>query len=643
MHMKRLFLLLAVIFISGCIGGQTAKVDINNGVVIDKFTADPKDVFDFQTVTFTADLSNVGGTTADDVTLRLLGVENAWRQQGGSGTVSEVTKGPFQLKPPNLKDNIPGGSRFFDITLTAPDLNEGDKATFPVKARAEFSYSTTGSIIVKILSVNQNRILSDKGQTILDAVKESNSEGPVKFKFVRGSTPLVIDPDESATIERDFRFEISNVGAGYPITDNTVGKVGGSSRGSRIRLQAPSGITLKSCDGTTGTSESFSANLRSDGKAPISCTVSINTADWRTKSEGSLIFNVELNYKYFVDSEVSVNIQGTKQGDISRPAGAPVGPSGVGATPVPGATPGPPVVLPPTTPASGATSSDLRPTIIVTFNKPLDANSIANSIIVTGPDGTVAGSTAQGGGNGENAVFIPNTVLRADATYTVTVLASIKSRDGFNLANPYTFTFKTPASDTTPPTLTLGSPALEALVNSRTVTLSMSTNEAATCRILATGETLSSIDGRAHQLTKTNLADGQQTFTIRCKDAAGNENVAANDLIFRFTVDATAPTVATIVPTNAATAVSKTPDITITFSEKMNKATVASAFSLKAGSTAIAVGSPLWSADDLSVTLRPSAALAGSTEHTVTLSTDAKDLAGNPLASAFTSKFTTAA
>ncbi len=328
-------LLLLVLAIAGCIGGSAPKVDINNGVVIEKFTADPTDVFDFQAATFSVDMGNVGGTTAENVVLKLLGVENAWRQQVGTGTVAEVSKGPFTFKPPSMKDNIPGDFRFFDVTLTAPDLNEGDRASFPVKARVEFNYKTTGSVIVKALSINQQQILQRKGEAVSNPVQESNSDGPVKFNFVRGSTPLVIDPDEAATIERDFRFEVSNVGSGWPITDSAVGKVGGSSRGNRITLQAPSGITIKSCDGITGSSDSFSVTLRSDGRAPVSCTLSINTADWRTKSEGNIVFNVELNYRYFVDSEVSVSVQGTTRGDVSRPGPAP------GTTPLPGSTPTP--------------------------------------------------------------------------------------------------------------------------------------------------------------------------------------------------------------------------------------------------------------------------------------------------------------
>jgi hypothetical protein len=144
-----------------------------------------------------------------------------------------------------------------------------------------------------------------RGENVIEPVRESNSEGPLKFNFIRGPAPMVIDPEEGDSIEREFRFEISNVGQGWPITDDTVGKIGSV----KIELRAPSGISLGKCEGLT----TDTALLRSDGKAPASFTVRIDTSRWKTPTEGSLIFNIELKYKYFVDSEVSVSVQGSKR------------------------------------------------------------------------------------------------------------------------------------------------------------------------------------------------------------------------------------------------------------------------------------------------------------------------------------------
>ncbi len=637
--MKKLLLIIALVFISGCVG-QTAKIDVNNGVIIEKFIANPADVFDFQTVTFSVDVSNVGGTTANDVKVKLLGVEGAWRQASSSDIVSEISKGPFSLKPPNLKDNIPGDSRFSDFTLTAPDLNEGDKTSFPVKARVEFTYSTTGTVIIKAISLNQQQIMQRKGESVLDAVKESNSDGPLKFKFVRGATPLVIDPDEGGTIEREFRFEISNVGQGWPISDNTVGKIGSSARGNKLVLQAPSGISLTSCDGISGSLDGFYVVLRSDGRAPVSCTVRINTADWRTKTEGNIVFKFDSNYNYFVEDDVSISVQGTKRSDVPA-RGAPV--TAPGATPIPGTTPTPaPVEGPPvlvlTNPSNGATGVAMTITTIQgIFNKELDVNSISNVVTVFGSkEGTTIAGTTSLGENKKTLIFSPAAALKADSKYTITIAKSLKSTDGFNLENVITFTFTTAAADTTAPTISLVSPALDAVLTTRTPVISVKTNEAATCRILSTGQTLSTADSLTHSLTLTLTADGQQTYIIRCKDNAGNE-AAANDITIRFTVDATAPTVLSTTPTNNATGVSRTAQINITFSEAMDTATTEAAFSISPS----VGGTKTWNSQQTQMFFAPSAAMTASTEHTVTVAATAKDKAGNALA-AYTFKFTTA-
>ena len=100
-----------------------------------------------------------------------------------------------------------------------------------------------------------------------------------------------------------------------PISDNAVGKVGIGGT-NKITLLAPAGISLGKCDGITGGISAFSTTLRSDGRAPVSCTVSINKeiADkFKATTEATLVFDIELNYKYFVESSVDVSVQGTKR------------------------------------------------------------------------------------------------------------------------------------------------------------------------------------------------------------------------------------------------------------------------------------------------------------------------------------------
>ncbi len=130
------------------------------------------------------------------------------------------------------------------------------------------------------------------------------------------------------------------------------------------------------------------------------------------------------------------------------------------------------------------------------------------------------------------------------------------------------------------------------------------------------------------------------------KDAAGN--ALASDYTWSFVTvaaDATPPTVTSVTPGNGTTGVSTTGNIIANFSEAVNASTVTTTtFQLRdAGNNLIAA---TVSTSGNQITLDPSAALAGSTVYTATITGGAsgvKDLEGNALASNFSWSFTTGA
>ena len=135
------------------------------------------------------------------------------------------------------------------------------------------------------------------------------------------------------------------------------------------------------------------------------------------------------------------------------------------------------------------------------------------------------------------------------------------------------------------------------------------------------------------------------TITTGAKDAAGNA-IAAN-FTWSFTtaaavvVDATPPTVLSNVPASGATSVATNSNVTATFSEAMTASTITSTtFTVKQGATAVA-GSVSYSGTTASFT--PSAALTGGLVYTATITTGAKDAAGNAIASSYSWNFTTVA
>lgn len=108
-------------------------------------------------------------------------------------------------------------------------------------------------------------------------------------------------------------------------------------------------------------------------------------------------------------------------------------------------------------------------------------------------------------------------------------------------------------------------------------------------------------------------------------------------------LDTTAPTVISNIPANAATGVSINSKISATFSEAMNTSTLNTAtFTLMQGGTAVS-GTITYATTGNTATFTPTGNLATNSSFTATITTAAKDLAGNGLAASFTWNFTTGA
>ncbi|HXZ24343.1 MAG TPA: Ig-like domain-containing protein, partial [Methanomassiliicoccales archaeon] len=184
-------------------------------------------------------------------------------------------------------------------------------------------------------------------------------------------------------------------------------------------------------------------------------------------------------------------------------------------------------------------------------------------------------------------------------------------------------------ADADKPTVVISTPASGMLTNISTVKVFWNATDPTT----AINRTEYSIDGGAFvkfngtgpfNATFVGLADGLHTVVIVAYDAVENHNSST----VTFTVDTTAPTISAKSPTG--TDKNLNVDITVTFSEQMNKASVSI--------VGVTVGSPVWATNNKTVTWHASG-LAYSTNYTLTVS--GKDLAGNLLGGTKTIVFST--
>ena len=308
-----------------------------------------------------------------------------------------------------------------------------------------------------------------------------------------------------------------------------------------------------------------------------------------------------------------------------------------------------------TDPANNATGVALTKQIAITFSEAMDSTTInASTITLKQGSTTVAGTVKYKSGI---ATFLLSSSLTPNVVYTATISTGAKDLAGNAMVSNYIFSFTTTSTpDTTPPTVTSTDPASSATGVSLTKVVTVNFSKGMTASTLNTstftlklgsttvsGTVVSSGTAATFtpsaSLTPNSVYTG--TITTGAKDLSGNAISAS--YTFSFTTgtaaDLTPPTVVSTIPANNATGIAISQVISINFSEAMTVSTInATTFTLKKGTTAV-TGTVAYSGT--TATFTPSAALTASTVYTVSISTGAKDLAGNAMTLSSTWNFTT--
>ncbi len=308
-----------------------------------------------------------------------------------------------------------------------------------------------------------------------------------------------------------------------------------------------------------------------------------------------------------------------------------------------------------TSPANAATGVAVNAAIGIVFSEPVDASSVNQAgMILRGPSNDIAGTINV---SGTTVTFAPSQMLAYQTTYTATIAAGMKDVAGNALAAEYSWSFTTgPAPDSTAPTVSLTSPAHNASGTAVNGALSAAFSEPmdpATLTIATffltgpAGAVTGTVNASGTTATFTPLAGlayntaYTATITVAVNDLAGN--ALAADYTWSFTTgpapDTTAPTVSLTTPSNNATGLPINSAIGIAFSEAMDPGTLTTATFTLIGPAGGVPGTV--NANGTSAIFTPLASLAYNTAYTATLTTGAKDLAGNPLAVDYPWSFTT--
>jgi outer membrane protein assembly factor BamB len=305
--------------------------------------------------------------------------------------------------------------------------------------------------------------------------------------------------------------------------------------------------------------------------------------------------------------------------------------------------PTPPVILA-TSPANDSIDVPLTATIFVMFDKAMERTATEGAVTASP---SLIWSAAWSKGD-TTVTFTPSSGLQSSTKYSITITTSAKSVDGANLIKGYAFSFTTVAG-APPPTIESTLPsngASNVPPNTNvTITFSEAMEKGATENAISSSPPISGTftwDSSVRAVTwdpKTDLtANTAYSITI---SAAARSQVGVNmkaaytfSFITGATVDTAPPKVVDTDPSSGQKDVDPSTRIIITFSEAMNESATASSVSISPGS----IIKKEWNDNR---TLMLTASFVGGTPHTVTVSTGAKDVAGNAMAQDYEFTFTT--
>ena len=257
--------------------------------------------------------------------------------------------------------------------------------------------------------------------------------------------------------------------------------------------------------------------------------------------------------------------------------------------------------------------------------------------------------------SGTTATLTPVGNLAPNKVYTGTITMGAKNMAGDALISNYVFSFTTgSAPDNTLPVVSSTDPLNNAtgVAQNKVVTLTFS--EAMTASTInATTFTLKqgttavagavAYSGTTATFTPTALLSAvtvyTATITTGAKDVAGNALAANTAWSFTTGGDIVVPTITSTDPLNNATNVARNKVVSLIFSEAMNASTInANTFTLMQGTTAV---SGVVAYSGTTATFTPTNTLAVASSYTATITTGAKDVAGNALAANTVWSFTT--
>ncbi|GEM_PF-2189095 len=226
----------SIVFIAGCIGQSAEPIGTINGLVVKNLFVDPPQdqIQSGEFITVTADIENVGGSSARNVVAELVGA--SWLNLNDPAVQNSVLSGQIRLRNfefdedgdglsgttitgPEPRFGLPGQLKTVSFRLPAPLLSEGQKANFDLKVRISYDYETSAIASVKGYSRERYNTLFQQGKitppTTAALPTQVSPNVPITIS-ITGPDKLIIGPFPYD--EYTYQFSFNNIGTSVPVT-----------------------------------------------------------------------------------------------------------------------------------------------------------------------------------------------------------------------------------------------------------------------------------------------------------------------------------------------------------------------------------------------------------------------------------------
>jgi len=294
-----IFMLAAVVVISGCVGQPPGGITTGPGVIIKDFLPDFDRVESGEKVRLQVKIENTGGTPAKNTVLQLAGINaREW------GTSEEQRLG--DLLPVDLETNTPGGIVTKTFDLRAPQLPQGIEHQFEPVAKVGYDYKTTAVKGVMLVDIDELRAMKQRGQT--PAVRSvQSSGGPLSIDVKTGD---VIKTGEGRDSVQLF-LSITNTQWSSGGTVTSAGRGGNFDFPVSVKISS-TGVSVGSCTFTSGSGSSGTIDLWQGKDGQVTCELDISGRGPTFREE--TLITMELDYRYLIEKSTRVTVIGTARG-----------------------------------------------------------------------------------------------------------------------------------------------------------------------------------------------------------------------------------------------------------------------------------------------------------------------------------------